>query len=1127
MHAADLLWLLAVSVPPCVGQHAPASAHISWRRPPVCRLSSEDGYASTRLESACLTLRGGAGGKYSHIWAAMTKDTDAESSIPPPPPHIPNSPGSMSPLPAVSMPVFDSPTVGGVSAAADVSASERKSYTPAPLKDRSEAKTSQVTPSKNRSALKRPSSPPTRAQSKDTTAAPQASGTADSPTQAGAGRANVNSGRRSFQTPKQREGTIPVPTLSPPPLPGLTPPPTLDDSGRGNRYLNGLQSSATATRSVLQSPKSPTAFDTPIKASSAPGTYLRSEALSYLPEDASLVAFREAEASLNRSLAGQEPLTPGHFHDLLSALVHVAHQGKASFEDAQRVMEHMRARGMAVDVPALRAALDVLATDVSRGSAPVTAGEELVRSVSEWGEGVKLGLPVFRALLRVVAAGAARATASPSDALRVVALMRQVGWECDVATFNLCLDVVARCARSGRGEVADGLKVLGMIKAAGLTADVNTFRSLMDIVAWCARRSRASMADAERILVEMTRAGRHPTVGTFNGLMAVLAGMASRNKASVEEGYRILERLRKHALKPTAVTFSALMAVVAGAARQGKATIRDGEMVLENMMQCSVEADVVTYNALLAVCVGVAQHGKAALPEALAVLHRMKCAAIAPDAITFNTLLEVVAAAAHFGRATARDAERVLDLMLDCGFPFEITSFRALVRVWDGERACALARSGRLGGGGGLAAAGGVTRVPASGDRSAATARYGALLSVIATAAWARAATLEDVFTLFDRMRTEGLQPTCAMYNLGIEAAIGAASNGACELHDGMRVLDDMRSNHLDAKTGGSAPNQHTYMLLVNFIAVVAKENPRMQPAAAKEILSLVTQMQNGGLPPALPLLHLALDVFVSLALLNPCSLSTHLVQGLLQELLEPQVRPTAQTLSKAAHLATLLARQQVSDLVWTLYTQPSRPDLEWEEETHLEVLCAVCAAPQAGHEHRQRIRAMLRLFEPRAEVLGSAMWTQAPSPKTHAAEPELIRTAITAAMSAASGAAPATVLLLREYLAENGHDMDQDMADMVAHAEAQVRRQRVLGAMFRPLSTVRKAVLKAVRFPLPVQQRLHSCGLATAKQAAVLVRACACASICNLVRAPSCARLSCCASHARSCGLELSVPDD
>ena len=99
--------------------------------------------------------------------------------------------------------------------------------------------------------------------------------------------------------------------------------------------------------------------------------------------------------------------------------------------------------------------------------------------------------------------------------------------------------------------------------------------------------------------------------------------------------------------------------------------------------------------------------------------------------------------------------------------------------------------------------------------------------------------------------------------------------------------------------------------------------------------------------------------------------------------------------------------------------------------------------------------------------------------------------TAVTAAMSAASGAAPATVLLLREYLAENGHDMDQDMADMVAHAEAQVRRQRVLGAMFRPLSTVRKAVLKAVRFPLLVQQRLHRCGLATEKQAAVLVRAC------------------------------------
>jgi hypothetical protein len=51
-----------------------------------------------------------------------------------------------------------------------------------------------------------------------------------------------------------------------------------------------------------------------------------------------------------------------------------------------------------------------------------------------------------------------------------------------------------------------------------------------------------------------------------------------------------------------------------------------------------------------------------------------------------------------------------------------------------------------------------------------------------------------------------------------------------------------------------------------------------------------VLQMHNGGMVPALPLLHLALDVFISVAQPDASALSVHLVHGLLQEILEPQV---------------------------------------------------------------------------------------------------------------------------------------------------------------------------------------------------------------------------------------------
>jgi hypothetical protein len=207
----------------------------------------------------------------------------------------------------------------------------------------------------------------------------------------------------------------------------------------------------------------------------------------------------EAEAALERAILGKEPVTAGHFHGLLAALVHVAQQGRASFDDARSVLEQMRTLRVPVDVPALRSALDVLAIDVARGKAEVCDGEALVQDLLNAGNFVRLGLPVFRAMLRVVAAGAGRGCAAPKDSERVVALMQEHECECDVATYNLMLDVVARSARCGRAEVADGVNVLYRIKKAGLTPDVNTFRSLMDVVAWSARRGRASMQDAEMV----------------------------------------------------------------------------------------------------------------------------------------------------------------------------------------------------------------------------------------------------------------------------------------------------------------------------------------------------------------------------------------------------------------------------------------------------------------------------------------------------------------------------------------------------------------------------------------------------------------------------------------------------
>jgi len=367
---------------------------------------------------------------------------------------------------------------------------ERNSYTPGPLKDRAKTpsrrtpgpvpRTKLTPPSKLRARSRTPGS---TVKSKDLARAAMVLADSSAPRH----REELKGDLR------EKELTLPPPTLSPPPLPGLTPPPALDADRRSSSRRQLQIASPVVSRESPKPPDSPVAGDS------------MSQPRSATPSEIASVdghaAVCEAEAALERALSGQEPVTAGHFHSLLAALVHVAQQGKASFDDARSVLQQMRTLRVPVDVPALRSALDVLAIDVARGKAEVGDGEALIQDLLKTGVNlIRLGLPVFRALLRVVAAAAGRGGATPKDSVRVVGMMQEHGWECDVATYNLMLDVVARSARCGRAEVADGLTVLEKLKKAGLTPDVNTFRSLMDVVAWSARRGRASMKDAEKVL---------------------------------------------------------------------------------------------------------------------------------------------------------------------------------------------------------------------------------------------------------------------------------------------------------------------------------------------------------------------------------------------------------------------------------------------------------------------------------------------------------------------------------------------------------------------------------------------------------------------------------------------------
>ena len=159
------------------------------------------------------------------------------------------------------------------------------------------------------------------------------------------------------------------------------------------------------------------------------------------------------------------------------------------------------------------------------------------------------------------------------------------------------------------------------------------------------------------------------------------------------------------------------------------------------------------------------------------------------------------------------------------------------------------------------------------------------------------------------------------------------------------------------------------------------------------------------------------------------------------------QVKATEVTISKAAILATLVQRQQASDLVWSIYTAHNAGDKHLGLDSQMDVLRAVCAAPPAGSEGESRITLLLE----------SCM----------AAEPGrgTLRRAVTAGMSAAS-ASPTTVLFLKQYLLTHGQEVGPEMKAMISRATAKCERRRLLGTLSSPLTTARKVVGAALRRP-------------------------------------------------------------
>ena len=205
----------------------------------------------------------------------------------------------------------------------DKAMADRPSYTPGPLQDRG------ASPSRASPAPAPPRGSATRLRAPSTSKAVGKSGKSRRATRMVSptvppedSRVGTKSDRQP--TPlKDREFTLPPPTMSPPPLPGLSPPPPLE---AGRKSLQKFQQGASAVSEANSKPKSATSAGQ--SGDAAPQTnYFRSETPSEMAAGLDgRTALAVAETALERALSGREPVTASHFHKILAALAQVAHE---------------------------------------------------------------------------------------------------------------------------------------------------------------------------------------------------------------------------------------------------------------------------------------------------------------------------------------------------------------------------------------------------------------------------------------------------------------------------------------------------------------------------------------------------------------------------------------------------------------------------------------------------------------------------------------------------------------------------------------------------------------------------------------------------------------------------------
>lgn len=205
---------------------------------------------------------------------------------------------------------------------------DRPSYTPGPLQDRG-ASPSRASPAPLDLGPAPPRGSATRLRAPSTSKAAGKSGKSKRATRMVSPTVppeDSRVGTRSDRQPtplKDREFTLPPPTMSPPPLPGLSPPPPLE---AGRKSLQKFQQGASAVSEANSKPKSATSAGQ--SADAAPQTnYFRSETPSEMAAGLDgRTALAVAETALERAMSGREPVTASHFHNILGALAQVAHE---------------------------------------------------------------------------------------------------------------------------------------------------------------------------------------------------------------------------------------------------------------------------------------------------------------------------------------------------------------------------------------------------------------------------------------------------------------------------------------------------------------------------------------------------------------------------------------------------------------------------------------------------------------------------------------------------------------------------------------------------------------------------------------------------------------------------------